>query len=589
MIKLDDFENALNYYDTIISLDPKDSMAYYNKGNTLYGLGKDSEANKNIDISLKLDPKNPDTLQLKGQILFEEDELNKALNYFNDALKLDSTHYFSLTNKIRTLNYIEKSDEAIKCVNFALKKYKKDPELLSLKGLSLALLEEYSASIEFYDKSLAIDPTNNETIWWKSLALWNLGRKQNAIDQLEKGLKIDPEDYSLLNSKGEFLRDLNQPEDALNTFGYMQSLYPDDPEILYQIGNLYKDLNDKEKSIQYYKKFVEMVRKNKILDLFNKSQRVQEYLNWIEETNEIITISPQKKPQYWQWSTKAEYYLNPDGSERSELDPGISLDPGTMWTCHKDTFAGDLILLYRAGKKKGTTYQDIKYLIMARSDAYPLEDLEETVENGWEYGCDFIPLYKFENSLELSEMRNDPYLEGWNALNALFHRLSYKTEEKYWKHLTDLLIDKNPDFANFMKGFDREKLISQIRTEKEVEDKLEQNINIFKRFNHDLEIVSRQERCRGDDGIIDLLCKDKNEGNFVVIELKINKANRNTFGQISGYMGWVMDHKPTGKSVKGIVVSRGYDNKFRSALKTNPNIEHIELTDVLSELDMKLI
>ena len=90
-------------------------------------------------------------------------------------------------------------------------------------------------------------------------------------------------------------------------------------------------------------------------------------------------------------------------------------------------------------------------------------------------------------------------------------------------------------------------------------------------------------------GIIDLLCKDKNLGNYIVIELKIDKANRKAFGQISGYMGWVMEHKRTDKAVKGIVISRGYDNKFRAALKTNPNIDHLELSEILSELGMKLV
>ena len=62
------------------------------------------------------------------------------------------------------------------------------------------------------------------------------------------------------------------------------------------------------------------------------------------------------------------------------------------------------------------------------------------------------------------------------ALNALFHRLSYKTEEKYWKHLTDLLVKKNTEYGDYLKSFDREKIISKIRTEKEVETKLEKNI-----------------------------------------------------------------------------------------------------------------
>ena len=384
-----------------------------------------------------------------------------------------------------------------------------------------------------------------------------------------------------MNTKGELLRELNKPEEALTIFKKIKKIYPKNPDVWLQIGNILKDMNRKEDSIKAYNKFVEIVRKDKISNLYTKSKRVTEYLNWIQETGEKITITPRKKPQYWQWSTKSEYYVDDYGNENIYLEPGISLNPGINWTCHKDTLAGDLVLLYRAGKKKGITYQDIKYLIMARSDAYPLDDIEETIEKGWEYGCDYIPLFKFENPLKLNEMREDPYLEGWNALNALFHRLSYKTEEKYWKHLTDLLVKKNPDYGDYLKSFDRDKIIAKIRTEKEVETKLEKNINLLNKFGYDLKVESRQERCRGDAGIIDLLCKDKKLGNYIVIELKIDKANRNTFGQISGYMGWVMEHKPTDKTVKGIVISRGYDNKFRAALKTTPNIDHLELSEIL--------
>ncbi|MEN6554251.1 MAG: PDDEXK nuclease domain-containing protein [Methanobacterium sp.] len=155
--------------------------------------------------------------------------------------------------------------------------------------------------------------------------------------------------------------------------------------------------------------------------------------------------------------------------------------------------------------------------------------------------------------------------------------------------LTYLLVERDPDYyyGDFIMKFAEFKIDKIL--EKDVEDKLYDNIKILNKFGHDLEVKCRQKRCIGDEGIIDLLCVDKNEGNYVVIELKIVKANSNTFGQISSYIGWVMDHKPTDKPVKGIVISRGYDENFKSALKTIPNIEHIELIDVLLELDMKVV
>ena len=135
---------------------------------------------------------------------------------------------------------------------------------------------------------------------------------------------------------------------------------------------------------------------------------------------EEVILAPPEKPQYWQWITKSEYFLEPDGQEREALDPKFGPYPGDYWTCHKDTRIGDLILLYRAGKKDGKTYQDIKYLIQAQSDAYTIDYDEYAFEHGWQYGCDYKPLYKFENPLTYHELGEDPYLEDWNALRKTF-------------------------------------------------------------------------------------------------------------------------------------------------------------------------
>ena len=74
----------------------------------------------------------------------------------------------------------------------------------------------------------------------------------------------------------------------------------------------------------------------------------------------------------------------------------------------------------------------------------------------------------------------------------------------------------------------------------------------------------------------------------MIIELKIVKATRNTFGQISNYIGWAIKRKANGRNVKGIVISKGYDNEFDSALLTNKDINHIELADTLDELGIKI-
>jgi hypothetical protein len=75
-----------------------------------------------------------------------------------------------------------------------------------------------------------------------------------------------------------------------------------------------------------------------------------------------------------------------------------------------------------------------------------------------------------------------------------------------------------------------------------------------------------------DIGRIDILVKDKINGNYVVIELKKNQTSDDTVGQILRYMGWVSEKKGD-KSVKGIIVAGKYDEKLYYAQQMMKDID----------------
>jgi hypothetical protein len=75
-----------------------------------------------------------------------------------------------------------------------------------------------------------------------------------------------------------------------------------------------------------------------------------------------------------------------------------------------------------------------------------------------------------------------------------------------------------------------------------------------------------------DIGRIDILAKDKINGNYVVIELKKNQTSDDTVGQILRYMGWVSEKKGD-KAVKGIIVAGKYDEKLYYAQQMMKDIE----------------
>ena len=109
--------------------------------------------------------------------------------------------------------------------------------------------------------------------------------------------------------------------------------------------------------------------------------------------------------------------------------------------------------------------------------------------------------------------------------------------------------------------------------EKQLEDFLIQNwdkTDLGKELDLIIEegvLVSQQYRT--DIGPIDILTKDKKNGNYVVVELKKNQTSDDTVGQLARYMGWVKE-KLGDENVKGIIIAGGFDKRLDYAVKMFP-------------------
>ena len=229
--------------------------------------------------------------------------------------------------------------------------------------------------------------------------------------------------------------------------------------------------------------------------------------------------------------------------------------------------------------------KDIGYLIQAESDAYSIVDDND---QGWDYGCDYEVLYKFEHPVQINELRNSPSFDEWGPLKGSFQKTNFKISPEYWIKLNNLAAYKNPGYQEIIEQIQKERLSEGIRLEEELEEALVTNLDVLKNFGHDLELyinpeskqLGRQLICKGNGGRIDLLCCDRTQKRYVVIELKNVRAGQNTFGQISNYMGWVQNRIAKSIPVIGLVISRGYDTRFESALKITDKISYINVEDL---------
>jgi len=74
-------------------------------------------------------------------------------------------------------------------------------------------------------------------------------------------------------------------------------------------------------------------------------------------------------------------------------------------------------------------------------------------------------------------------------------------------------------------------------------------------------------------GKIDFLTRNKKTGDFVVIELKIDKAKDDALCQVLRYMGWVEENLAKDKNVSGIILTEDVDDRLKYAIKNVTNVK----------------
>ena len=142
--------------------------------------------------------------------------------------------------------------------------------------------------------------------------------------------------------------------------------------------------------------------------------------------------------------------------------------------------------------------------------------------------------------------------------------------------------------------FDRRKTASQSKVSKSVlDDLLESHLEEFivKKFDvlfpgwtiYDLTAPNNGNksdkskpkgvRYRTDAGEIDILCTDE-DSNFVVIELKRNKAPDKVVSQVDRYIAWVEQNlAESSQSVRGVVIAKSFNNHLHYSLSRRDEIE----------------
>ena len=103
-----DFEAAADFIGRSIALEPKNPMAFYNRGNALRELKRLDEALLSFDQAVAMMPAHVEAWTNRGTVLQELGRSAEALVSFDRALALTPLHVTALFNRANALRHLKR-------------------------------------------------------------------------------------------------------------------------------------------------------------------------------------------------------------------------------------------------------------------------------------------------------------------------------------------------------------------------------------------------------------------------------------------------------------------------------------------------
>jgi tetratricopeptide (TPR) repeat protein len=193
---LNQFEGALEAFDTAIARDPALAEAHNARGIALAGLGRVQDALASFDRALEIKPDYAECCNNRGIVLQELGRLDAALADFDRALVLKPGNARVHNNRGTVLGELQRWDDAVTA----------------------------------YEKAIALDPSYAEAFYNRGLALHDLRRLEDALASFDEAIALRGDYAQAHHNRGAVLQDLLRPDAAIRAYGEAIRLSPDNAE-----------------------------------------------------------------------------------------------------------------------------------------------------------------------------------------------------------------------------------------------------------------------------------------------------------------------------------------------------------------------
>ncbi|KAF5041189.1 Photosystem I assembly protein Ycf3 [anaerobic digester metagenome] len=432
-----------------------------------------------------------------------------------------------------------------------------NPQYLYALGITHDLLGDPELSLKYMDKVLLEDPNHIQSKIHKIIELDTLGKSFEAMELVEASIKIHRN--GIFNAlQAVLLMDMNRPKSQVNKC----------------LGNALK-INDKEPYIWFLKGIVESyyLKWDQALNSYNRaisgskisfldddvfvtknailSEKLTLYLNInqlnkaLECTNELLKLNPNDVIVLYDKS-RIYYLLGEYDNSLIVLQKALNIDPDNILCLN---LKGVIYDVKGSPKTALRIYERV-------SELEP--DYEDTISN-------ISILYFFKREYE-------------KALDVAKKALKVNPKSSYglyWGSRAARKLENLPLARDYEKRLN-DPDVDKVFLEKNLQEKIVNDQWRMKNCGYNFKLIEREFKLKDRPGRLDLLYENMDNGDYVVVELKMVIASEDTYEQIDDYMDSISKTIGHNRKVKGLVIGTGQDKLFKKLLKKNKDMLYLD-------------
>jgi tetratricopeptide (TPR) repeat protein len=257
------YDEANALYDQALAINPKEFRAWSNKATMFWSMGRHREQFECCEKALAINPHDARALTLKGIAFAGSEKYEAALDCYNGALIVDPHFVLALINKGIILSSLGRLDEGILLFDHALEQAPNNAQAWAQKSFTLSRLRKHEEAIACADKALSLD--NNYGMAWfsKGMSLTAMKRSSEAITCFDRviTLRTSFQQQAWLE-KGIVLMQLNNLESAISCLDQAVKLEPRDDYAWLVRGECLEKLSRFNDALQSFDNALSVNQKN---------------------------------------------------------------------------------------------------------------------------------------------------------------------------------------------------------------------------------------------------------------------------------------------------------------------------------------